>query len=202
MRAQYTTVLPYAISGYPAVVIRSSRKTSELSISGEKRQITVRVPLSFSDQDVEHFLKEHRSWIDRHVAAAEKRARQAEAVPPISMDEVRRLADQALEILPKKAAFYAKQIGVRYNRITIRNQKTRWGSCSAKGNLNFNCLLMKLPEEIQDYVVVHELCHRRQMNHSSAFWTEVEKILPDYRERRKWLRDHGGAYIEAMKRGM
>lgn len=202
MSIQYTSVLTHTISGYPAVVVRSSRKTSEVSISGEKRQITVRVPLSYTDQDVERFLMEHRRWIERHVAAAEKRAREAETVPPISMEEVRRLADQALEVLPKKAAFYAKRIGVRYNRITIRNQKTRWGSCSAKGNLNFNCLLMKLPEEIQDYVVVHELCHRKQMNHSSAFWAEVEKILPDYRERRKWLRDHGGAYISAMKRGM
>lgn len=202
MHTQSAKVLPYTISGYPVVVIHSRRKTSELSISGEKRQITVRVPLSCSDREAEQFIMEHRDWLARHAAVAESRARQAEAVPPISMEEVRRLADQALEVLPKKADFYAKQIGVRYNRITIRNQKTRWGSCSAKGNLNFNCLLMKLPEEIQDYVVVHELCHRRQMNHSSAFWAEVEKILPDYRERRKWLRDHGGAYISAMKRGM
>jgi predicted metal-dependent hydrolase len=82
-------------------------------------------------------------------------------------------------------------MGVEYGRITIRMQKSRWGSCSGKGNLNFNCLLMRTPDEIIDYVVVHELCHLKEMNHSPRFWAEVEKIFPDYKERRKWLKDHG-----------
>ena len=78
--------------------------------------------------------------------------------------------------------------------ITIREQKTRWGSCSAKGNLNFNWKLVLMPPEILDYVVVHELAHRLQMNHSAAFWAEVGKILPDYRERRQWLKVNGQKY--------
>ena len=82
-------------------------------------------------------------------------------------------------------------MGVTYGRISIRSQKTRWGSCSAKGNLNYNWKLMLCPERVQDYVVVHELAHRKEMNHSPAFWAEVEKILPDYRERRKWLKTYG-----------
>ncbi|MDE6567167.1 MAG: M48 family metallopeptidase, partial [Lachnospiraceae bacterium] len=94
--------------------------------------------------------------------------------------------------------YYARQIGVDYGRITIRNQKTRWGSCSGKGNLNFNCLLMLAPAEIQDYVVVHELCHRREMNHSPRFWAEVAKIMPDYQERRKWLKEHGQEIMRRM----
>ena len=89
-------------------------------------------------------------------------------------------------------AYFAKQIGATYGRITIRNQKTRWGSCSSKGNLNFNCLLMLAPSEVIDYVVVHELCHRKEMNHSKAFWSEVEKVLPDYKAHVKWLKDEGG----------
>ena len=85
------------------------------------------------------------------------------------------------------------------NFITIRNQKTRWGSCSSKGNLNFNCLLMLTPPEVIDYVVVHELCHRKEMNHSGAFWAEVEKVLPDYKEQVKWLKENGGQIIGRMK---
>jgi predicted metal-dependent hydrolase len=86
-------------------------------------------------------------------------------------------------------------MGISYGRITVRSQHTRWGSCSAKGNLNFNCLLMLVPQEVLDYVVVHELCHRKELNHSARFWAQVERILPDYRIHRKWLKDHGSALI-------
>lgn len=88
--------------------------------------------------------------------------------------------------------YFAPLVGVTYNRIFIKEQKTRWGSCSSLGNLNFNWKLILLDEELLDYVVVHELAHRKQMNHSPAFWAEVERILPDWRERRRWLREKGG----------
>ncbi len=98
-------------------------------------------------------------------------------------------------------AHFAPLVGVSYGRITIRNQRTRWGSCSGKGNLNFNCLLMLAPPEVLDYVVVHELCHRKEMNHSPRFWAEVARVLPDYQQRRRWLKEHGGALVQRMENG-
>ena len=115
------------------------------------------------------------------------------------MKDIRKLADQASVVIPKRVEYFAEKIPVTYGRITIRNQKTRWGSCSGKGNLNFNCLLMLAPPEVLDYVVVHELCHRKEMNHSERFWREVENILPDYRERKKWLKENGGRLIARMQ---
>lgn len=91
----------------------------------------------------------------------------------------------------QRAEYYASVMGVTFNRIAIREQRTRWGSCSSKKNLNFNWKLLLAPPEVLDYVVVHELCHLKQMDHSRAFWAEVAAILPDYKERKKWLREHG-----------
>ena len=109
----------------------------------------------------------------------------------LTAQDIKLLATRAKRIIPQRVRYYADIMGVTYGRITIRMQKSRWGSCSSKGNLNFNCLLMRTPDEIIDYVVVHELCHLKEMNHSPRFWAEVEKIFPDYKERRKWLKDHG-----------
>ena len=113
----------------------------------------------------------------------------------MTREKVIALAEEALEVIQTRVEYFARVIGVTYGKITIRNQKTRWGSCSSKGNLNFNCLLMLAPPEVLDYVVVHELCHRKQMNHSKAFWSEVEKVLPDYKEARKWLKEEGSQMI-------
>ena len=91
--------------------------------------------------------------------------------------------------MPQKAEHYARIMGVSFGKITIRRQKTRWGSCSDKGNLNFNCMLMCLPEEVINYVVVHELAHLKQMNHSPKFWAEVNAVLPNYKVLRKTLKE-------------
>lgn len=113
-------------------------------------------------------------------------------------EEIHEMADMALKVIPERVKYYAEILGVTYGRITIRNQKTRWGSCSSKGNLNFNCLLMCAPPEVIDSVVVHELCHLKQMNHSKAFYAEVLKVFPNYYKCHDWLKENGGALIKRM----
>ena len=110
------------------------------------------------------------------------------------------LAEMALARIRERLEVYAPRIGVSYGRVTVRNQRTRWGSCSAKGNLNFNCLLMLAPPEVIDSVVVHELCHRKEMNHSDKFYSEVLRVFPDYWNCHKWLKENGPILLEMMSK--
>ena len=171
-------------------IIKSNRKTIAVEIKSDATVI-VRVPSRMTDREIYRFLKEKEGWIKEHLKEAEKLQKEKEDVQKLTMEEVRQLADLALEKIPERVRYYAEIMKVSYGRITIRNQKTRWGSCSGKGNLNFNCLLMLAPEKVIDYVVVHELCHLIEMNHSKAFWEQVERVMPDYKVQKQWLKDHG-----------
>ena len=172
-------------------IIRSNRKTITMRITGPD-SVEVRAPLGMPQSQIDDFIERHQAWIAKHID------RIPQPASPFTEEEIRALGDQALQVIPDRVRHYAALIGVRYGRITIRNQKSKWGSCSANGNLNFNCLLMLTPPEVIDSIVVHELCHRKEMNHSKAFWTEVEKIIPDYRQREKWLKEHGPVLIRKM----
>lgn len=174
-------------------IIRSDRRTIAIQITPQG-EVLVRCPRRMGTDAISAFVQSKSSWISRHL---EKQS----ALPeqnPFSEEELRSLAQQAKEIIPGRAAHYAPLVGVTYGRITIRSQRSLWGSCSGKGNLNFNCLLMLTPPEVMDYIVVHELCHRKEMNHSKKFWEEVEKILPDYKSRQRWLKDNGPALIKRL----
>lgn len=181
-------------------IIRSNRKSIELQVCSDGH-VKVRAPYQMADAEINAFLKEKSKWIEKHLRMVkedqERRAKEA-PIQKLSLAELQKLADQALKVMPEKVRYYAKKVGVNYGRITIRNQKTRWGSCSAKGNLNFNCLLMLAPDEVQNYVVIHELCHRKEMNHSPKFWAEVEKIMPDYEKYRRWLKENGEDIMRRM----
>ena len=177
-------------------VIRSNRKTVAIQVNSDL-SVTVRAPRSVSEKDIEEILKKKEAWISKHIEKIKETKERVEAEPTekLTREKVIALAEEALKVIPERVEYFAKVIGVTYGKITVRNQKTRWGSCSSKGNLNFNCLLMLAPPEVLDYVVVHELCHRKQMNHSKALWLEVEKVLPDYKEARKWLKEDGSQII-------
>lgn len=176
-------------------VIKSKRRTLGITVKLDG-SVIVRVPLGCSKKQAEQFVNEKREWIEKaQKRMIEKRAAYGmtegdggEAKPVFTKDDIERLKKQAKRQFPALVADIAPLIGVTYGNITIRMQKTVWGSCAANGNLNFNCLLMLLPQNLQRYVVVHELCHRKEMNHSKAFWDEVEKYQPTYKEDRKQLK--------------
>lgn len=180
------------------VIKKSLRRSISIQIADDKK-VVVKAPLGTSSAAVENFLREKRSWILRQIEKLETQNRLAEEMGFLSEDDLKALKKKARELIPQRVEYYAGLSGISYNRIFIRLQKSRWGSCSADGNLNFNCLLVLMPLEILDSVVVHELCHRRQMNHSKSFYDEVLKIFPDYKRCDKWLKQNGSAYFKRIK---
>ena len=171
-------------------LIRAKRRSMSLKVDLDGT-ITVRAPYRTSVQTADWFVEGHRDWIEVRLKAGARIMAERPAYTDKERAEGRK---RAAEIIEARCRYYAPVMGVSYGTVTIREQKTRWGSCSAKGNLNFNWKLVLMPQEILDYVVVHELAHRIQMNHSAAFWAEVEKILPDYKERKQWLKVNGQKY--------
>lgn len=178
-------------------VIRSRRKTLSLEVGADGR-IRMRVPLFCREAEIRRFAEQNRAWIDRKLRESERRRREAQAVEKLSEEELKALQKRGKAVFAARAAYYAPLVGVRYGRIAVRRQRSKWGSCSAKGNLNFNCLLLLAPEAVLDYVVVHELCHRLEMNHSPRFWAEVKRVYPDYASARRYLKEHGAALMARL----
>ena len=178
-------------------VVYSNRKSVAIQIKPDGT-VVLRAPYGVPKRELNRILEEKSAWIEAHLQEIMEREAEQKTLPKFSMQEIKELANKALAYIPERVKYYAPIVGVNYTRITIRNQKTRWGSCSSKGGLNFNCLLMLTPPEVVDYVVVHELCHRKEMNHSKAFWDEVEKVLPDYKSAKRCLRANGGELISRM----
>ena len=177
-----------------AELIRSRRRTLSVQVRRDG-SVLVRAPMRTPQREIRRFLEKHADWIEKQQLRLRQQAEEAAKIPPLSEDELKELTRLARKDLTARCEAYAAQMGVSYGRIAIRHQKSKWGSCSSKGNLNFNCLLMLTPEDVRDYVVVHELCHLRHMNHSAEFWAEAEKYMPDYRDARKWLKQNGAAVM-------
>ena len=178
-------------------IIRSKRKTIAAQIS--HGELIIRAPFYVSEREINSFIAKNRKWIETHLAKAQAKQEEAESYRKLTKEDIKALADSAVRVIPERVRYYAPLIGVTYGRITIRNQRTRWGSCSAKGNLNFNCLLMMTPPEVIDSVVVHELCHRKEMNHSEKFYAEVLRVFPDYKKWHKWLKENGPVLMARME---
>ena len=182
---------------YQVRIIRTARKTISLSLD-ENLDVLVRAPYFVSDRDLMRLVEKKADWINKHRNAHKYRSEHMTEEERLTAEQLKQLAEEAKAYLPQRVRYYAGKMSVSYGRITIRNQRTRWGSCSRKGNLNFNCLLMLMPEAVIDYVVVHELCHRIEMNHSKRFWDQVARVLPDYRSQKDWLRQNGETVMRRM----
>ncbi len=169
-------------------IVKSRRKTISIQVKDEKTVI-VKAPNRASKKYIMDFVASHEDWIRKRLA--KMKALKESAGEPLSSSQIDELYRKARACIPERVAYYASLIGVTYGRITIRKQKTRWGSCSAKRNLNFNCLLMLTPPEVIDSVVVHELCHIKEMNHSARFYDEIFKVFPEYDKWNRWLRKNG-----------
>lgn len=178
-------------------IIRSSRKT--LSVQLKNGEIIARAPLRMKDEDIYAFIESKKSWIEKHLYIMSERQKATAELKPFTQEEIKALTEKAKIIIPERVRYYAPKIGVTYNRITVRCQRTRWGSCSSAGNLNFNCLLVLFPDEVLDSVVVHELCHRKHMNHSAQFYSEIERVFPEYKRYHRWLKDNGDMYMSRLK---
>lgn len=163
-------------------LIYSDRRSVSVSVNGGV--LTVRAPRRTPREVVEAFLSKHRVWIEKHLEEARKRA---DKFYNLTEEEIKLLRKEAHIYLKEKTKYYADIMGLKYGRISITGAKTRLGSCSSKGNISYSYRLMLCPESAREYVVVHELAHLVEMNHSKSFYAIIEKILPDYKERKRML---------------
>lgn len=170
-------------------LIYSDRTSISLQIRSDGT-VLVRAPKRMSQRQVDAFVESKKDWLTKHLQRLP-----SERPTVLTQTELEALKKQAKSDLESRVKRFAPLVDVTYGRVTVRAQKTRWGSCSAKGNLNFNCLLMLTPDAVRDYVVVHELCHRRHLDHSASFWAAVSRVMPNWQQHRRWLREHGGALM-------
>ncbi len=197
----YELSIPEEKCSLTCTVHFSDRKSISIQIK-EDASIHVRAPYYVRQGRVEAFIEEKRDWIARkHLEMLSQKEASLPSLTPEQEKQAailkRRFMNAAKAYFPGRCAELQKLTGGYYTKISIRNQKTRWGSCSQTGTLSFNYRLMMAPPAVIDYVIVHELCHLTYMNHGNAFWNKVESVLPDYALSRQWLKEHGRELTEA-----
>lgn len=164
-------------------LIYSDRRTMSLSVKGGV--LVVRAPRRTPVSVIDSFVEKHSLWIDKHMDSERKRI---EKFNKLSDEDISELRRSAKKYLTEKTEYYSKIMNLKYGRITITGAKTRFGSCSSKGNISYSFRLMLYPEPAREYVVVHELAHLAEMNHSKRFYEIIRRVLPDYKERIRMLK--------------
>ena len=177
------------IKGIGLVAFVRNKQAKRLSITIKPYGgIRVTFPYKSSLARAEEFAYLHRAWIRKHL----KRIKQYEAKYRENSGKIDKIdKEEARKMLVKRLRYLADKYGYSYNRVFIRNQRTRWGSCSAKNNISLNMKLIILPEKLIDYVILHELAHIREKNHSKAFWNEMDKLVENSKQLRSRLKKYG-----------
>lgn len=167
--------------------IRTKRRTIELRITPDAR-LVVRAPLHAPEAHIRKLIAEKENWIRRHIDHL--RLTVTRPVRVMAAADVLLRRKEAMEVFRARAEFFASSMGVRFHSLALSNAKGRWGSCAPGGRVRLNWRLVFAPSDVLDYVIVHELAHLKHADHSPRFWHEVEKVLPDHKLRRRWLRTH------------
>lgn len=162
----------------------STRKTIGIYIRDGK--VIVKAPKKAAKSVINEFVSRNTEWIKKHL---EKSIEKTSFYDSITDEQKKKYKRSAREYFERKTKEYADVMGIKYGRISITSARKRFGSCSSKGNISYSYLLYLYPEQAREYVIVHELAHRVHMNHSKDFYSLIEKHLPDYKARRKLLKD-------------
>lgn len=160
-------------------------KRKNVSITVKNGRLIIKAPIGTSRSTIEKIVHKHYEWIQNRMKRDEEKRRLESS---LTDEDIKKLKKRAKEILTEKTAYYAAIMGLSYAKVKINSAKTRFGSCSSNGNINYSYRLILYPERAIDYVVVHELAHLREMNHSDNFYKVVAEVLPDYKARRELLK--------------
>ena len=164
-------------------VIYSKRKT--ISISIENCEPVIKAPVGTDEKTLRKIVEKHSKWISSHV---EYQRKKLALFKDLTAEDINKLKKDAKIYFKEKTDYYAKMMDINYGRITITSAQKRFGSCSSKGDISFSYRLMLYPEAAREYVVVHELAHRKEMNHSKRFYDIISSVMPDYKERKLLLK--------------
>ncbi len=174
----------------PNKIIRSKRRTLAIEIS-PRAELIVRAPNRLPENQIVKFIEQRSAWIEKHIQEAIKNVNRAK--PEELNQDILVLKRQTRQVVKIKVEQFSKIMGLKYQDIKISKAKSKWGSCSPTNNLSFSRVLAALPETVLDYVVIHELAHIKHKNHMQQFWNLVQEYCPDYKNQRRWLREH--AYL-------
>ena len=168
---------------YKVEVIFSDRRSVSLTV--KNGSVIVRAPINTKKSFIDSFINKHSSWIAKSI---EKERIRESRTDGLTEYDIKKIKEEARVYFEDKTKYFSEIMGLKYSRIKITSAKTRFGSCNTKGNISYSYRLMLYPEVAREYVVVHELAHLKEMNHSKAFYDIVEHYMPDYKERRKLLK--------------